>query len=277
MSLDDALVAALQDSASTAAQSVDTVRARAAVEARWDRVDRRRRRRIWLVPVAVGAVAAAVIIVIAGRGLREAASLPPAHPSPTPTATTFALPADPFMTDSEVDAAFPTGAFARDTSSSPHQLNPCLSDPRGWGAAQVMAATYRSRITPTVTLNEYVLRFADAGSAHRALLAGWTGLNSCQSGNQVNPLSDDGGRFDDYFVDQDAHASTPGGRYELFVTRVGMVVVLVEDTDFPRDESGPATHFLNVPLARAIPGYFDGYTPDCVENPQPCPDPTSFG
>jgi hypothetical protein len=82
--LDDVLVAALQDKADDAAQSVDTARARAAVEARLDRVDQRRRRRLWLVPVAVGAVAAAtLVLVIAGRGMHEAAPLPPAHPSPT--------------------------------------------------------------------------------------------------------------------------------------------------------------------------------------------------
>jgi hypothetical protein len=140
-----------------------------------------------------------------------------------------------------------------------------------------MVATYRSRTSPAVTLNEYVLRFADTGTAHQSLLAGWAGLNSCQSNHRVDPVTDGGGRVDDYFVDKRAHADQHDGLYELFVVRLGVVVVIIEDTDFPREEGGPATHFIPVPLKRAIPGYIAGYTPDCVERPAPCPDPTSFG
>ncbi len=86
--LDDALVAALHAKADDAAQSVDPGRARAAVEARLDRVDRRRRRRVLLIPVSVGVAAAAVaVIVFAGRDLPQAGPLPPTQPSPTSTPT----------------------------------------------------------------------------------------------------------------------------------------------------------------------------------------------
>jgi hypothetical protein len=245
-----------------------------------DRADRRGRGAVWVRTVAVGgAVAAVAVVLLASEGSKGAGPLPPTRPSPSSTGIAFTLSADPFMTDREVDAAFPGGAFARDPSTAPRQLSPCVTDPRGWGAAaQAVVATYRSRTSPTVTLNEYLLRFGDSASAHRAVLAGWAGLETCPEASRgLDPLSTAQGRFDDYAVVKLPHRDKDDRLYELFLVRVGMVVVVIEDTDFAREEGGPPSHFLPVPLRHVVPGYLVGYVPDCVERPEPCQVPAGSG
>ena len=234
------------------------------------------RLRGWLVAVVVGGVAAALAaVVIAGRSGHDAGP-----PEPAPTLSMFTLAADPFLSDSDLRTNFPDGRFVRDTSAPARQLSPCLTDPRSWGAAQAAVATYRSRTDPTVTLNEYVLRFTDPDSAHRALLAAWAGLNSCRQ-----PASDPVPRpsglpaetFDESFVDKRAHRDHHDALYELFAVREGMVVVLLEDTAFPREEGGSPRYLLELTLSDAIAGFLPGVPPACVEKPQPCPSPSIFG
>jgi hypothetical protein len=231
--LDDVLVAALQDKADDAAQSVDTARARAAVEARLDRVDQRRRRRLWLVPVAVGAVAAAtLVLVIAGRGLHEAAPLPPAHPSPTSTWLT--LSPDPFMVAPDAGAL---AGLARDPNSQAQPMNPCLLDPGGWGAVQVESAAYRSPTDPSLAANEYVLRFADPAAAHRAIEDAWAHLQACPT--HFVDLGPPGLNPNTPFL-KDIVAGETNATPDFYVPRIGRagnVVVVLEGTGEVDDRS----------------------------------------
>jgi hypothetical protein len=223
----------------------------------------------------VGVLAVAVaVVVLTGRSGHDTGPPKPTEPSPSPSM--FTLPADPFLTDRDLAANFPEGRFARETNAGPHQLSPCLTDPRGWGAAEAKVATYVSRIDPTATLNEFVLRFTDPVSAHRAILGAWAGLNNCrqpasapipQPSANFNPIN---AGLDEELVDKRAHRDRHDGLYELFIGRKGMVVVVIEDTAFPRDEAGSPHHFLDPTLARAIPGLVSGLAPACVEHPQPC-------
>ena len=101
--LESALLAALRAEAEDAAQSVDATRAAAQVDARLDRVDRGRRRRVWVTVAAVGTTAAVVTaIVLAGRQLNQAAPEPPTGPAPSATGRPFTLAKDPFMTDADL-------------------------------------------------------------------------------------------------------------------------------------------------------------------------------
>ena len=248
--LDDALVTALRDKADAAARLVDTKGARAAVQARLDRVDHGRRRRVWLVPVAVGAAVAAVAIAaVAGRSLHQATPLPPTHPSPT--STLLSLAGDPFLTDGDLTSIFFQG-IARNPTTPTRPLSPCLPDPRTWGAVQSKAAAYPSRTDPTVTLNEYVLRFTDPAAAHTAVLNAWARLHACSS-QFDQPLAPPGPNIHTpYLQDVVFGQDSRHGFYVPRIARVGNVVVVVEDTGISDDRSWT---LLDLAMNRASPQY----------------------
>ncbi len=246
--LDDAVVAALRNKADDAAQRVDATRARAAVEVRLDRIDRRRGRRVWLVLVAVGAMAAIVaLVVFAGRNLPHSA-LPPAHPSPTNTWLTLSR--DPFLAAS--GTAFIAG-LVRDPNVQARPLSPCLPDPHGWGAIQVESAAYRSPTDPKVAFNEYVLRFADPAAAHHAIEEAWARLHTCPSANFLDLRAP--GLSPDAPYLKDIVAGETSATRDFYVPRIGRagnVVVVLEGTGEVDDRSSVV---LDRAMSQATPEY----------------------
>jgi hypothetical protein len=268
---ESAVVAALRSEADGASQSVDMARASGRLQARLERVDRRRGR-IRLGVVAAGAVAAAVIVavVVAGRLAHQASRLSPSEPSPTepsPTGSMFSLAQAPLLTDTDLSG----WQVRRDLDTAPPQLSTCVSDPRTWGAAQAVAATYSSRPQPGYTVNEFVLRFTDLASAHRALLNAWTGLTNCPRqpsavDDSVPPPITNGVVADEYFATQRSfyspdHMTAPYDVYATRIARAGNIVVIIEDTGIPSDRP---SYMLRFALQRAIPGYTTAYPDGAV-------------
>jgi hypothetical protein len=273
--LDTALAAALHTEADQAGQAVDVTRARLAVEARLDRVDHRRRGRVWLVPLAVATAAAAVVVVVlAGRDLHQARPLPPTHPSPT--GQTFTLARDPFLTNADMHSL--GWEVVRDEGTAPPQLSPCVQDPRTWGAAESRALTYRG--IPghsSAAVDEFVLRFGDATGAHRALLAAWQRLRSCSMTlddptNRPAPLSLGSTTVSDEALIAQGGTSRPDASvFAVRIARQGNLVVVLTDTDFPTDR--PAW-VMGIVLDRASPEYRARHPVNvCFVGPQPCPTP----
>jgi hypothetical protein len=139
--------------------------------------------------------------------------------------------------------------LTRTPTADARTLSQCLPDPRGWGAAQSEAATYSSRTDATARMNEFVLRFADASAAHRAVLAAWTRLRTCHWDGPLGPpapyvAAGFPRTIDDILVGQSsgAHMTNPatGALADVYVVRIGRasnLVVVFEDTSFPSDRS----------------------------------------
>ncbi len=223
-----------------------------APEAVLRRASRRSRNRRITAALAV-AVVVTLAVGVGWASQDRAEPLPPIRPAPSPTSTTLTLARDPFLTNADLSSLFFQG-IARDTTAQARQLSPCLPDPRGWGALQLEVATYPSRTDPTVTLNEFVLRFADPVTAHRAVFEAWIRLRTCR---YEKPLAPPGpfmrGGFHvplDEVVFGQAAPNTPV--YVPRIARSGNVVLVVEDMGISDDRSW---ELLAVAMYRASPEY----------------------
>ena len=256
------LTTALHTRAEETAAVVDITRARGELAARLDRADHTRHRNLWLTAGAIAAAAAVVAaIALASHPTRRANDLPPTGPSPTqptgpsPSTSTatvappFALAANPFLTNA--DWAGLTGGYVAivKTDAAPRWMTKCVTNPVSWGAVETRTVKYVQR--PKAPINEYLLRYADQSSAHRALAKAKSQIANClhQSARprDVKVPAGHAGPIDEFFYGS-AEPSAPGG-YAILIARDSNVVVVIETTGW--NERG--THTLEYALQRAIP------------------------
>jgi hypothetical protein len=96
------------------------------------------------------------------------------------------LAADPFLAPADISYF----KVVRQDHLDPPRPSACLSDPRSWGATESGARTYTDRHHADLIINEFVLRYDDSASAHRALLNASHQLITCASPRDVAFASD---------------------------------------------------------------------------------------
>jgi hypothetical protein len=181
-------------------------------------------------------------------------------PKGTPVGPPFSLTSNPFVAGAE--AGYVVGADSPSTlvTAKVRRLTACHTDPLTWGAVGHREVGFASTAHPTVTFNEYVLRFADSTRARQALhaLAGQLAACPTQPGQGFEE-GQAAGRpaFDQSYVTQrDQYASAspardaqPTSTYALLAARRGNVVIVLEDVGYPTDRSA---FRLDIAFQRAL-------------------------
>jgi hypothetical protein len=275
---DSNLATALQTWVDDAVEPLDQVRAGFLLQSRLDRVEQvRRRRRRAAATVALAAAALIAVALLAGRAFLRADTVAPTGPAPSPTATDdLTLSADPFLAASDWD-----GHLVVQPTVQPSPLSPCLTNPQSWEAVQSRAMTYIDPNDATTTGNEYVLRFADAASAHATLLSAWHQMKDCPlppnaiddalarpaagARNPAYPAAGTKYLYDEGFANQrtwfsNQHPNTPSAIYALRVARAGNIVVVIEDRGIVSDR---AERMMAQAIQLAVQQYRGGCV-DCV-------------
>jgi hypothetical protein len=258
------LVSALQAEADKTTQTLDTRLAAQRLESRLDAIDRDRRHRTWVKVIAVAAAAAVAvaIVLVAGRQPHRSAPIPPVQPPPSPTIPGGeVLARNPFLPSWYL----PTWHVVRQQAAAPSHLTNCI-DPRDWNAVESRWATYADPTHPSTRVNEFVLQYADASSAHHALLDAWHQIKHCPKPDNASdvgsldtsPKTPDA-KYDEGFGRQRLWTATPRHPerplYALRVARAGNVLIVVEDTGIPSDRT-PYT--LTTAVQAALPHYVKG-------------------
>jgi hypothetical protein len=201
-----------------------------------DRIHTARRRRA---ATAIGGAAAALAVTIA------LIAHPTSHTTPEPAGIPGeVLAPDPFLSNHQASVWVPR---IRLTNTTPPRLDHCLPDPRTWGAVKTQAATYHDphsgHAFRNTRMNEYLMQYADASSAHRALLDEFRQAKVCAHGDFApiqrpggggwvrDPTASDGVRvvrYDEGFAAQWGDSATR--RYSVLrVARADNVLVVIED------------------------------------------------
>jgi hypothetical protein len=147
------------------------------------RGDQRTRRQAVGGAVAVVALVAGVLGVLGGvGGINKADGQIPAHTStPTPTPTPAAIASTPFVATNlltglgDYDAI---GPFLDSGGAPADDPQACDIHPANWGAAEMVSRRFYQDGSEA-TIDEYVLRFDDAGQATAALLRPAADLAAC--------------------------------------------------------------------------------------------------
>lgn len=261
--LESALIATLQAEADRTSLTVDTAAGLQRLEASFDRIDRdRHHQMIWRTVLAAAAAVLVVASVLLANHLPHGNSSPAGPPTPEVTRPAepvrqFVAP-QPFLYPYELSKALHWYVIPR-PDTAPPRLSHCISDPRSWGAVKTQAATYidpepaahHPHLPGRFRLNEYVLQYTDASSAHRAFLAAFGQLKSCPNPPHTHPYPDPLRIFNNlptkgetFWQQRQASSAATNapcsgngcdGLYFLGVTRAGNVLLVVENTNLPSE------------------------------------------
>jgi hypothetical protein len=202
--------------------------------------ERGRRMRRAAASTLVGAVVVAAVVLGSGPGGAQRTEPLPAT-SPRPTPGIYALASDPFLTVSDWD-------YVR-SDIAPGRLTECITSPLTWTAAESHGARFVDPQHPGTVFNEFVLRFDTVAGAHQAVADAWDQFAGCPTPPEVltdpllRPSASAGELEDEGFANQRAefataaHKGQPVSMYALRVSRIGDVVVVVEDLGEPDDRS----------------------------------------
>jgi hypothetical protein len=223
----------------------------------------RRRRRTASVALSLAAAVVAVVaagVLLAGGQTHRSSPQPIAPPTPAiPGGEVLA--AHPWLAGWEL----PDGPLVRQVEVRPPRLTHCVDNPRTWGAVESQGATWTKPTHPSTRVNEFLLQYADATTAHQAFLGAVRQLRHCRSvhpseGGDLNgqlqtmyaKAYDEGFGWQRLWYTTPHPTNQPSAIYAFRVARAGNVLVVVEDTGIPSDRT---PYQLATAVQQALPHY----------------------
>ena len=225
-----------------------------------------RRRVAAAIGAATATLAAAVVLLVGTNRAEPTKTEPVGVPRPDVPGGEVLAP-DPFMHNNANG-----WHVLRQFGAPAPQLLPCIRVMSTWGATALKAesATYTGTWLGGASranharVNEYLLQYADRAKAHRAFLDAFHQLKTCRPADPnagppaiqrpSGPVVPD---YDENFAQQ--RGGPHQEVYVLRVARAGNVLVVVEDTGIPSDQT-PATQSVAVdqalPLFKKDPTYY---------------------
>jgi hypothetical protein len=216
---------------------------------------RRRRSAGRAVAASVVAIVAVIGIVLAGGQTHPAGQEPVRRPSTPAVPGGEALAQNPYLW-----WMAPGWHLARQKGAVPLRLTHCDADPGSWGAVQSQVAVYRNPHHPEKWVNEFLLQYPDASSAHQALLSDWRQLKDCPRPAHTSDrrgLNEQRQQIYRKSYDEGFSWARVWPNFHPFdlrcVARAGNVLVVLEGTVW--DDDGRIPYLLAQAVRQAVPQY----------------------
>jgi hypothetical protein len=265
--LESTLCAALRAEADRTTEDLDEVVSLRWLAFRLDRVDLelRRRRSRTVTAILVAAAVAIAVVVAVGRAHHRAPD-PSNRQRPTVQGGLMISP-HPYLPPWFVSSWH----LNRQLHARMAPLTTCVPDPRSWGARYVQGTTYIDfnayphLDSPDTRVDEWLLQYPDASSAHRVLVDTLQQLETCPRPHDavdhrigIDRNADWSWDFDEAFGSQRTRYATPSHRgrpvsvYAMRIARARNVLVVLEDRGITTDRTFFA---LTTAVGAAVPHF----------------------